>query len=311
MRKDLNIHEEVCPYRIVSCNFCKKQMQFRCYQDHLANCPQNPERTTICNICSSPLKQKEISTHNTSQTVLHISKLHDIFSQQANQLESLEQEFSKLCSHNQILGYHLLGTPSVYPWHLHQTLCISAPRDAILLEFIKQLDVWFESIYGKQLFVLRQEYNSSLHGLSEEAFYAHLQKTPTFLVIMNDQKDIFGGFVSFPWDIGSKDELINDPYSFVYTLKQSGSQIFKVKEKNATQISAVKPKARRPIFGCESQRAIIVNLENGRCGANRQAKDFGISNFDLFDLTKDYNICLLYTSPSPRDRQKSRMPSSA
>ena len=28
------------------------------------------------------------------------------------------------------------------------------------------------------------------------------------------------------------------------------------------------------------------------------------------DLEK-YNICLLYTSPSPRDRQKSRMPSSA
>ena len=25
----------------------------------------------------------------------------------------------------------------------------------------------------------------------------------------------------------------------------------------------------------------------------------------------DYNDCLLYTSPSPRDRQKSRMPSSA
>eukprot|EP00828_Plagiopyla_frontata_P046533 TRINITY_DN8298_c0_g1_i2.p3 TRINITY_DN8298_c0_g1~~TRINITY_DN8298_c0_g1_i2.p3 ORF type:complete len:111 (+),score=25.75 TRINITY_DN8298_c0_g1_i2:77-409(+) len=28
------------------------------------------------------------------------------------------------------------------------------------------------------------------------------------------------------------------------------------------------------------------------------------------ELLKDYN-CLLYTSPSPRDRQKSRMPSSA
>ena len=26
---------------------------------------------------------------------------------------------------------------------------------------------------------------------------------------------------------------------------------------------------------------------------------------------KDWKICLLYTSPSPRDRQKSRMPSSA
>ena len=32
-----------------------------------------------------------------------------------------------------------------------------------------------------------------------------------------------------------------------------------------------------------------------------------------FEMAKPYerNICLLYTSPSPRDRQKSRMPSSA
>ena len=29
------------------------------------------------------------------------------------------------------------------------------------------------------------------------------------------------------------------------------------------------------------------------------------------DSIKFYNVCLLYTSPSPRDRQKSRMPSSA
>ena len=29
------------------------------------------------------------------------------------------------------------------------------------------------------------------------------------------------------------------------------------------------------------------------------------------DVSKDYDYCLLYTSPSPRDRQKSRMPSSA
>ena len=28
-------------------------------------------------------------------------------------------------------------------------------------------------------------------------------------------------------------------------------------------------------------------------------------------LTEEVKICLLYTSPSPRDRQKSRMPSSA
>ena len=33
-----------------------------------------------------------------------------------------------------------------------------------------------------------------------------------------------------------------------------------------------------------------------------------INNISVMD---DYDICLLYTSPSPRDRQKSRMPSSA
>ena len=35
-----------------------------------------------------------------------------------------------------------------------------------------------------------------------------------------------------------------------------------------------------------------------------------LHTLDLAESTKD-NICLLYTSPSPRDRQKSRMPSSA
>ena len=36
------------------------------------------------------------------------------------------------------------------------------------------------------------------------------------------------------------------------------------------------------------------------------------SNFDIIeDLGENANACLLYTSPSPRDRQKSRMPSSA
>ena len=36
----------------------------------------------------------------------------------------------------------------------------------------------------------------------------------------------------------------------------------------------------------------------------------GCSSQELFDFVED-SICLLYTSPSPRDRQKSRMPSSA
>ena len=33
--------------------------------------------------------------------------------------------------------------------------------------------------------------------------------------------------------------------------------------------------------------------------------------FQTVDLSKEYKDCLLYTSPSPRDRTRSRMPSSA
>ena len=34
-------------------------------------------------------------------------------------------------------------------------------------------------------------------------------------------------------------------------------------------------------------------------------------DFNLFFANEPFESCLLYTSPSPRDRQKSRMPSSA
>ena len=37
----------------------------------------------------------------------------------------------------------------------------------------------------------------------------------------------------------------------------------------------------------------------------------GRSLFDQEDVTDDYQVCLLYTSPSPRDATLSRMPSSA
>ena len=39
--------------------------------------------------------------------------------------------------------------------------------------------------------------------------------------------------------------------------------------------------------------------------------DQQITTIDQADIYGGYEACLLYTSPSPRDRQKSRMPSSA
>ena len=43
------------------------------------------------------------------------------------------------------------------------------------------------------------------------------------------------------------------------------------------------------------------------------AKDKNLKTIENLDdlITHDVETCLLYTSPSPRDRQKSRMPSSA
>ena len=40
-------------------------------------------------------------------------------------------------------------------------------------------------------------------------------------------------------------------------------------------------------------------------------KEDSITPKTILKLDQTHNTCLLYTSPSPRDRQKSRMPSSA
>ena len=40
-------------------------------------------------------------------------------------------------------------------------------------------------------------------------------------------------------------------------------------------------------------------------------KENRLAELDIQHLIEELEACLLYTSPSPRDRQKSRMPSSA
>ena len=56
----------------------------------------------------------------------------------------------------------------------------------------------------------------------------------------------------------------------------------------------------------KSDEGIVLMVKNGVPG--------DIVDIKTYRKKKNYylgNICLLYTSPSPRDRQKSRMPSSA
>ena len=57
-------------------------------------------------------------------------------------------------------------------------------------------------------------------------------------------------------------------------------------------------------------------LENSYENVHRGMNSLSIDATDLYEKSRDVaksfiNACLLYTSPSPRDREKSRMPSSA
>ena len=56
-------------------------------------------------------------------------------------------------------------------------------------------------------------------------------------------------------------------------------------------------------------KSIVDNKDDVKVTVNESANEI---NIDLYVNPDDIGrVCLLYTSPSPRDRQKSRMPSSA
>ena len=70
---------------------------------------------------------------------------------------------------------------------------------------------------------------------------------------------------------------------------------------------------------CKKHLELLVQTHGEVVGSNNMKKHFawyfkGLKSASMyrkkFVLAKNYS-CLLYTSPSPRDRQKSRMPSSA
>ena len=56
-------------------------------------------------------------------------------------------------------------------------------------------------------------------------------------------------------------------------------------------------------------------LQDANLGRLNQAQQYNLGanerNVERQMRARYHNTCLLYTSPSPRDRQKSRMPSSA
>ena len=61
----------------------------------------------------------------------------------------------------------------------------------------------------------------------------------------------------------------------------------------------------------EGQTRIYSHKDKIRLKLTLRGKRLGFSLAEIRELFDMYDTCLLYTSPSPRDRTRSRMPSSA
>ena len=73
------------------------------------------------------------------------------------------------------------------------------------------------------------------------------------------------------------------------------------------QLSFTEKKNIRKSFGKLKESLSIPNLIEVQKNSYKELTEY----YAETELTKGFDSCLLYTSPSPRDRQKSRMPSSA
>ena len=120
--------------------------------------------------------------------------------------------------------------------------------------------------------------------------------------------------------------------SFVYVLFEDGTDLYWARSRVLEYLSQVQsrlPASAKPVLGPDAtgvgwiyQYALVDRSGTHDLAQLRSLQDWFL-RFELKTLpdvaevatiggmVKQYQVCLLYTSPSPRDRQKSRMPSSA
>ena len=108
-----------------------------------------------------------------------------------------------------------------------------------------------------------------------------------------------------------EDRLQGGAFAGSFYVMQSNGGIDTIKAAKSTPITMVESGPASGVLGAAALGKIIgVNnilaLDIGGTTAKCSLIDNG-----RVEVTSQYMICLLYTSPSPRDRQKSRMPSSA
>ena len=102
----------------------------------------------------------------------------------------------------------------------------------------------------------------------------------------------------------------------LYLSLSGGTVVGNINTSNLTATSTINS-PQYLLSGSSINMSLIQGITNGIATANKALivdSSIDITNINTIttsNLNISSNICLLYTSPSPRDRQKSRMPSSA
>ena len=104
-------------------------------------------------------------------------------------------------------------------------------------------------------------------------------------------------------------DIINDIYSSILVLKYSADGE-KMWESNYTKYPTSQQNEVATAIHSDILDKVYVSGIQGSTATDAEYITFKLNKFDR-NITYDFDSCLLYTSPSPRDATLSRMPSSA
>ena len=104
--------------------------------------------------------------------------------------------------------------------------------------------------------------------------------------------------------MSSRNAVPLEKYTGIFAISVNGVEGWELYEKGGINTERLVEFLQK--FITEKYRNKLIILDNASAHKNDTIRDLVNKHNKLL-----YSVCLLYTSPSPRDRQKSRMPSSA